>query len=86
MLVLGAGRLAERVVKELVSVKAANIRVLNRTLERAEILVTKGAHAAVPLSNLGKRTNLEADVVFATLSVESPILTGDLLGRVSEGA
>jgi glutamyl-tRNA reductase len=84
VLVLGAGRLGERVVKELLSAKAANISVLNRTLERAEILAAKAKISAVSLSRLEAELH-SADVVFCTLSADVPVMTKALLERAGTG-
>jgi glutamyl-tRNA reductase len=82
VLLLGAGRLGQRVAKELVSAGASDIAILNRTLERAEILASKPGMRPLPLSDLESEL-ARVDVVFATLSADEPLLAIPLLARVS---
>ncbi|RYG23859.1 glutamyl-tRNA reductase [bacterium] len=74
VLVLGAGQIAERVAKELRSVGATDVTVLNRTVDRAEALAGRFGFAAGSLTNL--TTELAtADVVFATATAPEPLIT-----------
>jgi glutamyl-tRNA reductase len=82
-LVLGAGKIAERIVRELESRGASDVRIVNRTLERAADLSKGRAATAVPFDRLQDEL-VRADVVFATVGAASPILSRELLERVSE--
>jgi glutamyl-tRNA reductase len=76
VLVLGAGQIAERVVKELRAVGATDVTVLNRTSERAEELARRFGFSAGPLTNLTTALS-EADVVFATATAPTPLITAE---------
>jgi glutamyl-tRNA reductase len=76
--VLGAGQIAERVMKELVGSGAKNVAVLNRSLAKAQDLVNSLGGVALPLSAL-ERELVEADAMVACLSVEHPVITQDLI-------
>lgn len=81
---IGAGKIAERVAKELHGADLAELRILNRTRERAEALASRWGGIASGLEEL-EAAVAGADVVVATVAVESPILTRTLLDRATAG-
>ena len=80
-LVLGAGKIGERVARELNDRGAGEIQVLNRTIEKATTLAEEVNAKFGGLDEL-EASLVRADVVFATVGAELPILTGELLTRV----
>lgn len=80
LLILGAGMVAERVLKDLPA--SADARVLNRTFSRAADLAARHDATAVESENLEAEL-IAADAVFATLGAPTPLLTQDLLARVA---
>ncbi|AIE84303.1 glutamyl-tRNA reductase [Fimbriimonas ginsengisoli Gsoil 348] len=82
-LVLGAGKIAERVVRELRSRESCDVRIVNRTFSKADLLADKPGFEAVPFDFLHAEL-LEADVVFATVAATAPILSRELIGQLSE--
>jgi len=83
LVVLGAGKIADRILKDLRVLGARNVRVLNRTHERAVELAERCGATAVPLNRMECEV-AQADAVFATVGAATPILTQDVLGAVSE--
>lgn len=81
ILILGAGMVAERILKELPG--SADARVLNRTHQRALDLGLKYGATAVETRELEAEL-VAADAVFATLGAPTPLLTQALLARVAE--
>jgi glutamyl-tRNA reductase len=82
VVVLGAGAIGERVVRELRSAGATRVTVLNRTESRAAALADRWGFESGPLAGLEDRLTM-ADVVFATVGAATPILPTELLARVS---
>jgi glutamyl-tRNA reductase len=82
IVVLGAGTIGERVVRELRSAGAQRVTVLNRTETRAAALADRWGFEGGSLGGLEDRLTM-ADVVFATVGASTPILKHDLLRRVS---
>lgn len=80
VLLLGAGKIAERVAKELAGASAGDVRILNRTPARGQELAARIGATSRPFDELEAEL-AEADVVFATLGVERPALTGEALCR-----
>lgn len=84
LLVLGAGKIAERVLRELESRGATNVRLVNRTFERAQALAEGRTAVAAPFESLAEELR-QADVVFATVGAAIPVLSRDLLARARNG-
>ncbi len=82
VVVLGAGKIAERVAKDLVSAQTMSIIFVNRTLANAESLALKYGGEARPMGDLESSLR-EADVVFTAASCEDPIIDSALVERVS---
>ncbi len=80
ILVLGAGQIAERVAKVLHASDAGRVRVLNRSLDRAQALAEPYGFGWGSLSQLDEALP-GADVVFAAVSAEHPFVTKLSLGR-----
>ena len=72
VLVLGAGRIAERTVHHLLG-NGANVRILNRTQERAAQLAAVLGVACCPMRDLGKNL-AQADVVISATSAAEFVL------------
>lgn len=81
ILILGAGMVAERVLKDLPG--SAEARVLNRTYQRALDLSGRYDAVAVESDRLEEEL-IAADGVFATVGAPTPLLTKELLARVAE--
>ena len=81
VVILGAGKIAERIAKDLRRANAASVLILNRTRVRAEDLAAKHGFESDDLAALEARV-AQADVVFTTLSAPLPILSGEVLRRI----
>jgi glutamyl-tRNA reductase len=80
VLVLGAGKVAQRILKELETNKARKVTVLNRTVSRGGELAGKhnaewGSLEAIP------KLLEEVDVVFAAASVHQPLIDHAMVPR-----
>ncbi|MFN0118846.1 MAG: glutamyl-tRNA reductase [Elusimicrobiota bacterium] len=73
VLLIGAGKIAEVTARHLLSQKATDILVLNRTLEKAEELAKLLNGKAAPLSYLSEALT-EADIVICSTSSDKPII------------
>lgn len=74
ILLLGAGEMAEITARHLLSQKAGEIVILNRTKERAEALAKVLNGKAGTMDRLGEEL-LQADIVICSTSAEKPLLT-----------
>lgn len=83
ILLLGAGQIAERVCKELVPRSPKALRVLNRTLGKAERLAAIYGGEAGTLDDLPEAL-ASADVVITALTTPKPVIVDDLLKGRSE--
>jgi glutamyl-tRNA reductase len=82
IMILGAGRMAERNLRYLVKHEATNIRVLNRTFEHAIALADKVAGTAVPFEDRMREME-DADVVISSTSSSSLLLTREEAARLA---
>lgn len=82
ILLLGAGQIAERVCKDLAPLNVRSLRILNRTVERAERLTSRYGGDAGSMDEL-EQAMLEADVVIAALSSTKPVVTDALVSRIA---
>ena len=80
VLLLGAGEMAEAAARSL-GKGAKEIRVCNRSLERAETLAQRFGGAAAPLTALEAELEI-ADVVVTSTASHSFVVTRDLVKRV----
>lgn len=81
LLILGAGKIARRLAKELSEVEGAHFTVANRTIQRAEEVAESLAGTACSLSDLDTKL-AEADAVFAAVGAGRSVIAR----RVLEGA
>jgi glutamyl-tRNA reductase len=81
VLVLGAGEMAELAARHLLSDGATDIRVVNRTHERAVSLAFQLGARAFPFDELRGQLLL-ADIVIASTGSKQPLLTRQLLTEV----
>jgi glutamyl-tRNA reductase len=81
VLVVGAGEMAELAVRHLVSDGAADIRVVNRTFERAVQLAFDLGAKAARWENLRGQLLL-ADIVISSTGSEQPIISRKLISEV----
>lgn len=80
VLLVGAGEMAEQAAKSL-GQQAKAIRICNRSFERAAILASHFNAAAAPLEQLEAEL-VQSDVVVASTSSKSFVVTKDLVKRV----
>ena len=79
VLVLGAGETSERTVKALVSRGVCDLRIGNRSLERAEALAQTINGRAVPFEQWPEHC-CEIDILITSTSSEIPLLSREKLG------
>lgn len=73
ILLVGAGKVAERLLKDFTAEERAGLVIFNRTLSHAERLAEQYAVGAQPLNGFATQC-AQADVIFLAALVESPIL------------
>lgn len=78
ILLLGAGKMAEITARHLLSQKAGEIVILNRTLERAETLARQLRGRAQSMDHLHEEL-LKADIVICSTSADKPLLTRSMI-------
>ncbi len=83
VVVAGAGKTAERTVRQLHKLGARDIVILNRTLERAETLARAVGGRAAPMESLHLELAM-ADVGIAATGSEVPIIVADQLRTTRE--
>lgn len=81
ILLLGAGEIAEVTARHLMSQKAGEILILNRTLSKAESLAKTLNGAAAPIDRLSEEL-LKADIVIGSVSSETPIVTREMVQNI----
>lgn len=81
VLVIGAGEMAELAVKHLISDGAKEVRITNRTPERAVQLARSMEAQAFPFEELEKQLHL-ADIVLTSTGSPKPIIHRSLLAEV----
>lgn len=79
ILLLGAGEIAEITARHLLSQKAGEIVILNRTLERARDLAKTFKGEAGPLDALEAEL-LKADIVICSTASDKPLITKKMIG------
>jgi glutamyl-tRNA reductase len=84
VLVLGAGETSERTARALSSRGVADIRVSNRSLERAESLAGLVRGRAVPFENWTEQCG-EIDILISSTSADEPLLTPEILAPTIRG-
>ena len=78
VLLLGAGETSERTARALASRGVTDIRVSNRSLERAETLAGVVRGRAVPFAEWSKQC-AEIDILISSTSADEPLLTPGIL-------
>jgi glutamyl-tRNA reductase len=81
VLVLGAGGMGEGMAVALAGAGVAEVRVANRTSERAHALAERVSGRAIPLADVADGL-VEADVLLSSTAAESVVLTTDDVEQV----
>jgi len=79
VLVLGAGDTSEKTARALVSRGVRDLRVANRSTERAELLVAGVGGRAVPFPQWMEECR-EIDILISSTAADEPLLTREVLG------
>lgn len=82
VLLVGAGQIAERVCKELVPVGVGSLKILNRTLEKAEKLAGLYGGTAGGLDDL-EDAMVAADVVITAVTAKAAVIDDEVVARVA---
>ncbi len=77
--IIGAGKMGRLLVKHLVSKRAVNITLLNRSLKRADDLAAEYSHVNIKTGTMDSMSAAvtRADIVFTCTSSEEPVLHSD---------
>jgi len=81
VLLLGAGEASERAARSLVSRGVADLRVANRSLERAHALGELVGGRAIPFGQWLDQCR-EIDILVSSTAAEEPLLTAELLAPI----
>jgi glutamyl-tRNA reductase len=84
VLILGAGEISERTARALSSRGVADIRVSNRSFERAENLAALVRGRAVPFPDWTEQCR-EIDILISSTAADEPLLTPEVLGPMLQG-
>jgi glutamyl-tRNA reductase len=86
--ILGAGKMARLLVQHLISKRATQITLLNRTLQRADELAAQFGDIEIKTGTLDTmlETVVSADVVFTCTSAVEPILHRENLAPLCKGS
>jgi glutamyl-tRNA reductase len=84
VLILGAGETSERTARALTSRGVTDIRVSNRSLERAESLAALVRGRAIPFHDWTAQCR-EIDILISSTSAEEPLLTPGILAPMIRG-
>jgi glutamyl-tRNA reductase len=84
VLVLGAGETSERTARALSSRGVTDLRVTNRTSQRAEDLAALVGGKVVPFENWTRQCH-EVDILISSTSAEEPLLTPEVLAPMLHG-
>ncbi len=79
--IIGAGKMGRLLVKHLVSKRAVNITLLNRSIKRADELAAEYSHVNIKTGTMEimEAAVTKADIVFTCTSSEHPVLDRDNL-------
>ncbi|MEA5464408.1 glutamyl-tRNA reductase [Leptothoe sp. PORK10 BA2] len=77
--IIGAGKMGRLLVKHLVSKRAVNITLLNRSIERANDLAAEYSHVDIKTGTMESMSAAvtKADIVFTCTSSDQPVLDHD---------
>lgn len=78
VLLIGAGENIELILQHLQAKDVSQLSVMNRTLERAQLLADKAHCKAYPMTSLGILLQ-EADIVISAINTPTPIITPDMM-------
>lgn len=78
ILLLGAGKMAEITARHLLSQKAGELVILNRTFERAQELAALLSGRAASLDKLDTEL-LNTDIIICSATVEKPLITTEMV-------
>ena len=84
VLVLGAGEMSERTARALSSRGVTDLRVSNRSIERAQDLAALVQGKAVPFENWTRQCH-EVDILISSTAAEEPLLTPEVLAPMLHG-
>jgi glutamyl-tRNA reductase len=84
VLVLGAGEMSERTARALSSRGVTDLRVSNRSIERAEELAALVQGKAIPFPNWTQQCH-EVDILISSTSADEPLLTPEVLAPMLDG-
>jgi glutamyl-tRNA reductase len=84
VLILGAGETSERTARALASRGVADLRVTNRSLERAESLAALVQGRTVPFEHWTRQCQ-EVDILISSTSADEPLLTPEVLAPMLHG-
>jgi glutamyl-tRNA reductase len=84
VLILGAGETSERTARALSSRGVADLRVSNRSLERADELAALVQGRAVPFQDWTRQCR-EIDILISSTAAEEPLLTPETLAPMLHG-
>jgi glutamyl-tRNA reductase len=84
VLILGAGETSERTARALTSRGVTDIRVSNRSWERAETLAALVGGRAISFQEWAKQCR-EIDILISSTSADEPLLTPALLSPMMDG-
>jgi glutamyl-tRNA reductase len=77
---LGAGQMAEIMIRHLATQKAPKILISNRTRERAEALARNFKAAVLPWENRGEALQ-EVDIVLSSTGSPEPVVTKEMVEK-----
>ncbi len=80
-LVIGTGEMGEEAVRYLVDARAKNLRIINRSLEKAQFMAAQYRALAVPWTELNNELGF-ADLVVSVTGATLPIVTHEHFKRI----
>jgi glutamyl-tRNA reductase len=82
ILVIGVGEIGADVIKNLASTSLENIKIANRTIEKATALAQECKCEVVPFENIQKAIQ-EADFVISAVQLDAPFITYSTISALS---
>ena len=83
VLILGAGKMGELAIQNLYSNGAKNVTVINRTVEKAEVLANRFEGIAKPLNEL-QCALIDADIVISSTGAKNFVITKTMMNAVDK--
>lgn len=81
IVLMGAGEMGRETLKYLIDAGASDIRIANRSLERASAIVSELGGRAIQWDQLDQSL-IDADIVVGTTSSAEPIITQERFGKI----